>query len=145
MILLDTNVLSEAMAPRPDPAVMAWIDSQEPGELWTCTIVVAEVLSGLDLMPGGRRQRQLREQADILFSKYFAYKILDLDLPAASVYGRVLKIRQSMGRPIDQMDALIAAIALANHASLATRNISDFEHCGIPLINPWEAFDRPIA
>ncbi|HEY1902716.1 MAG TPA: type II toxin-antitoxin system VapC family toxin [Terracidiphilus sp.] len=139
MILLDTNVLSEAMNPRPDPGVMAWIDSQDPDELWTCTIVIAEVLSGLDLMPDGYRQRQLREQAELMFFSLFADRILDLDQAAARVYGAVLKIRKSMGRPIDEMDALIAATALANGATLATRNIPDFEHCGIPLVNPWQA------
>ena len=63
MILLDTNVISEAMNARPEPNVMIWIDSQEPDQIWTCTIVVAEVFSGLDLMPHGNRQRQLRERA----------------------------------------------------------------------------------
>jgi predicted nucleic acid-binding protein len=138
MILLDTNVISEAMSPRPDPQVMAWIDAQDPDQLWTCTIVVAEMLSGLDLTPDGSRQKQLRKRADHLFTRIFAGRILDLDLAAASVYGRVLKIRKSMGSPIDEMNALIAAIALVHGATLATRNIPDFEHCGIPLVNPWE-------
>jgi len=138
MILLDTNVLSEAMNPRPEPEVLTWIDSQELDQLWTCTIVVAEVFSGLELMPDGRRQRQLRERAEQMFITLFADRIFDLDLAAAKVYGTVLKIRKSMGRPIDEMDALIAAIALAHGATLATRNIPDFEHCGIPLVNPWQ-------
>jgi len=138
MILLDTNVLSEAMNPKPEPGVMAWIDSQDPDELWTCTIVIAEVLSGLDLMPDGNRQRLLREQVEQMFFSLFAGRIFDLDQAAARVYGAVLKIRKSMGRPIDEMDALIAATALANGATLATRNIPDFEHCGIPLVNPWQ-------
>jgi len=138
MILLDTNVLSEAMNPKPDPGVMAWVDLQDPDELWTCTIVIAEVLSGLDLMPDGNRQRLLREQVEQMFFSLFAGRIFDLDQAAARVYGAVLKIRKSMGRPIDEMDALIAATALANGATLATRNIPDFEHCGIPLVNPWQ-------
>jgi predicted nucleic acid-binding protein len=137
MILLDTNVLSEAMNLRPERAVMTWIDSQDPNELWTCTIVIAELLSGLDLMPDGSRQRQLREKAEFMFSMLFAGRILDFDLTAAKVYGTVLRIRKSMGRPIDELDAMIAAIALARNATLATRNIPDFEHCGIPLVNPW--------
>ncbi|HUD12982.1 MAG TPA: hypothetical protein VMQ56_04935, partial [Terracidiphilus sp.] len=58
---------------------------------------------------------------------------------AARAYGPILATRQRMGRPIDEMDALIAAAALANGATLATRNIADFEHCGIPLVNPWDA------
>jgi toxin FitB len=139
MILLDTNVLSEAMSLTPEPEVMAWIDSQDPDELWTCTIVIAEVLSGLDLMPDGKRQKQLRLKAEQMFFVLFEDRIFGLDLAAARVYGRVLKIRKSMRRPIDEMDALIAATALAHGATLATRNIPDFEHCGIPLVNPWEA------
>jgi hypothetical protein len=137
MILLDTNVISEAMLPKPEPLVLAWIDSQDHHQLWTCTIVIAEMLSGLDLMPDGSRQRHLRETADYMFSTLFDGRIFDLDLAAARVYGAVLKIRKSMGRPIDEMDALIAATALTHGATLATRNIPDFEHCGIPLVNPW--------
>jgi predicted nucleic acid-binding protein len=139
MILLDINVISEAMNPRPDPRVLAWMDAQKPEELWTSTIVVAEVLSGLDLMPVGNRQQQLREKADRVFFSLFAGRVIDLDLTAARLYGTVLKIRRSMGRQIDEMDALIGATALANGASLATRNTADFEHCGIALVNPWLA------
>jgi hypothetical protein len=139
MILLDTNVLSEVMSPRPDPKVMEWIDSQDPGQFWTCTIVIAEVLSGLELMPDGQRQRRLRERAEVMVSGLLAGRILDLDLASAGVYGQILKKRRSIGRPIDEMDALIAATALAHGATLATRNVRDFEHCGVPPVNPWEA------
>jgi predicted nucleic acid-binding protein len=138
MILLDTSVISEIMSPAPDPRVMTWIDSQDQDQMWTCTIVVAEVLSGLDLMPSGRRQIRLREMAERMFLSLFAGRIFDLDLLAARAYGRVLKIRKSIGRPIDEMDGLIGAIAFIHGATLATRNIADFEHCGIPLINPWQ-------
>lgn len=137
-ILLDTNVLSEAMSPKPDPGVMAWVDSQDPDGLWTCTIVVAEVLSGLDLMPAGKRQGLLRERADTMFSTLFADRIWDFDQAAAMVYGTILKTRRALGRPIDEMDALIAATTLANDATLATRNVPDFELCGIRLVNPWQ-------
>ena len=139
MILLDTNVISEVMKTRPEPQVMAWIDSKDPNELATCTIVFAEVISGLDLMPVGSRQRQLREKAEYMFSALFADRIFDFDVSAARMFGTVLRIRASIGRPIDDMDALIAATALSKGFILATRNIPDFEHCGIPLINPWEA------
>ncbi len=137
MILLDTNVLSEPMKPRPEPSVMAWIDSQSRDELWTCTIAVAEVLSGLDLMPVGRRRDELREKAEYMLSNLFADRILAFDQKAARMYGAVLRSRNSVGRPVDEMDALIAATALANDAALATRNTSHFEHCGIQLVNPW--------
>jgi len=138
MILLDTNVISEVMSPSPDARVMAWMDSQDPDEIWTCTIVVAEVLSGLDLMPEGRRQARLRELAERMFISLFAGRIFDLDLAAARAYGRVLKIKKSIGRPIDEADGLIGATAFSHGATLATRNIADFEHCGIPLVDPWQ-------
>ena len=137
MILLDTNILSETMNLRPEPAVMAWIDSQAPDELWTCTIVVAEVLSGLDLMPNGKRQEILREKAEYMFSTLFANRIFPFGQEAARAFGTILRNRKTIGRPIDEMDALIAATALVHGATLATRNVSDFEGAGIPLVNPW--------
>ena len=137
MILLDTNVISELMQHRPDPAVITWLDLQADEKLWTCTVVVAEVLSGLDLMPAGKRRDDLREKAEFMFSTLFENRIYDFSLAAARSYGNILKTRKGIGRPIDEMDAMIAATALANEATLATRNIPDFEHAGIPLINPW--------
>jgi hypothetical protein len=127
------------MRPRPEHAVLTWIDSQEPEGLWTCTIVVAEVLSGVDLMPGGNRKELLGEKAEQMFSNLFADRILTFNQRAARIYGTVLLKRKAIGRPIDEMDALIAATALANGATLATRNTPDFEGYGIQLVNPWEA------
>jgi len=139
MILLDTNVLSELMRPRPDGAVLAWIDSHDPEELWSCTVVAAEVLSGLDLMPDGRRQEELRAKAEHMFSTLFADRIYDFDLRGARALGTIMKTRKRIGRPMDEMDALIAATAHVNGAQLATRNTSDFEHCGVVLIDPWSS------
>jgi predicted nucleic acid-binding protein len=137
MILLDTNVISEAMKPAPEASVMAWLNSQNTAELWTSTIVVAEVYSGLDLMPAGKRQRQLFEKAELMFDRFFGARILPFDLLAARAYGAVLKARQAKGLPIDEMDALLAATALANGSALATRNASHFQSCGIRVLNPW--------
>jgi predicted nucleic acid-binding protein len=97
------------------------------------------VLSGFDLMPEGNLQKQLRERTDRVFFGLFAGRIIDLDLASARLYGTVLRERKSMGRPIDEIDALIAATARANGATLATRNTADFEDCGIALVNPWLA------
>jgi hypothetical protein len=138
MILLDSNVISEAMKSAPEPAVLAWVDRQLPNSLWTCTVVVAELLSGLDLMPQGKRQSQLRMKAAFMFDRFFANRIFVFDQAAAKAYGTVLKSRRDAGRPIDEMDALIAATSLANGATLATRNIAHFESCGITLLNPWQ-------
>jgi predicted nucleic acid-binding protein len=138
MILLDTNVISEAMKPAPEPSVMEWLNWQSPAELWTSTIVMAELYSGLELMPAGKRQLQLFERAELMFDRFFGPRILPLDLSAAKAYGAVLKARRAKGLPIDGMDALLAATALANGALLATRNASHFQSCGIRVLNPWQ-------
>jgi toxin FitB len=137
MILLDTNVISETMRERPEPAVSEWLDKHPVEELWTASVVVAELLSGIDLMPPGRKQKAFREAVEGMIAEYFRGQILNFDVPAARCYGQILSSRQRIGRRIREFDAQIAAIALANGATLATRNTSDFEHCGIPLINPW--------
>ena len=137
MILLDTNVISELMRPDPDRAVLAWFDTHADGEAWTSAVVVAELLSGIDLMPSGRRQRTLREHVEAMIAEDFLGRILDFDLEAARHYGRILAVRQRMGRPIDEMDAEIAAIARVHGATLATRNTDDFYECGVTVVNPW--------
>lgn len=137
MIVLDTNVISEVLRPVPEPAVLDWLRSMRRGELWTSSIVVAELFLGVDLLAPGKRQQVLREKMEQMVSLLFTGKIFTFDLAAALAYGPILATRQQMGRPIDEMDALIAATALTNGATLATRNIPDFEHCGIPLVNPW--------
>jgi toxin FitB len=139
MILLDTNVISEMMLSRPEPVVSAWLDRQPEEELWTASVVLAELLSGIDLMPTGRRQKALRESVEGMIAEDFRGQTLKFDTTAARRYGQIMASRHQMGRPINQMDALIAATALANGASLATRNTRDFEHCGIQLIDPWKA------
>jgi predicted nucleic acid-binding protein len=137
MILLDTNVLSEVMRERPEPAVSAWLRASPRTEFWTASIVVAELVSGIDRMPAGRKQAALREAIEGMIAGDFRGQILKFDVPAARRYGQILASRQQLGRPIAQMDALIAATALANGATLATRNIADFQNCGIQLLNPW--------
>ncbi len=137
MILLDTNVVSEVMRERPDPAVRAWLGALPRSDLWTASIVIAELLSGIDLMPAGRKQRTLREAVEAMIAEDFRGQILKFDVSAAWHYPQILAPCKHMGRPMREMDALIAATAKSNHATLATRNIPDFEHCGIPLVNPW--------
>jgi hypothetical protein len=139
MILLDTNVLSEMMRPLPEPLVSAWVDNQPEERLWTASIVLSELHSGVDLMPIGRRQKALREAVEEMIVGDLRGRIFKFDENAARRYGQIFSHRQKIGRPIKEMDALIAATALANGASLATRNIADFENCGIALVNPWQA------
>jgi predicted nucleic acid-binding protein len=139
MIVFDTNVISETMRPAPEARVLRWVRSIPRREIWTCTVVLAELFSGVDLMPTGKRQQLLREKMEQLVPALFLNQILTFDLSAARNYGPIQATRKASGRPIDQFDAQIAAIAKANGATLATRNTADFEDCGIELVNPWEA------
>jgi predicted nucleic acid-binding protein len=139
MILLDTNVISELMRPRPEPAVSRWLMAMPREECWTTSVVIAELLSGIESMPPGRKQRALREAIEGMIAEDFRGQIFSFDLDSARRYGPILSARQRIGRPISQLDAQIAAIAQAHKATLATRNIRDFEHCGIELVNPWQA------
>lgn len=137
MILLDTNVISEMMRVRPDDAVSNWLRAHPRKEFWTSSVVIAELLSGIEFMAAGRKQRALREAIEGLIAEDFRGQILKFDVFSARHYGNILATRQRIGRPIREMDALIAATALANDAVIATRNIADFEHCGITVVNPW--------
>jgi predicted nucleic acid-binding protein len=137
MILLDTNVISEIMRPRPDPVVTTWVQSLPRREFWTSSVVVAELLSGIDLMPPGRRQEGLREAVEGMIAEDFHGQILSFDLAAARHFAQILTARQHMGRPINEMDAQIAATARVYGATLATRNIKHFLACDLDLFNPW--------
>lgn len=138
MIILDTNIVSEGLRPRPDPNVVAWIDDQPPELLFLCTPVLAELWFGVEKLPEGRYRRGLAAAIDRFETSLFQGRILTVDTAAARVYGRVFARRRATGRPIGQMDALIAAIALANGAVIATRDRRGFEDVGLEIINPFD-------
>ena len=139
MILLDTNVLSEFMRPRPEPRVIAWLDEQRSDALFISAVSRAEIELGLALMPSGRRQRGLAAAAKAMFEVDFAGRCLPFDDQAAGHYGAVVATRTRMGRPISVEDAQIAAIALAGNRVLATRNTVDFDAiAGLTTLNPWQ-------
>jgi hypothetical protein len=137
MILLDTNVISEMMRVRPNPAVLAWLDKQPQEELWTASVVLAELLSGIEIMPAGRKQKAPREAVEEMIAVDFRGQVLNFDLRAARQYGQILSQRRKIGRPIREFDAQIAAIANVHGAILATQNVNDFDACGLTLIDPW--------
>ncbi len=138
MILLDTNVLSEFMRPRPLAGVVSWLDEQLAGEVYTIAISRAEIELGLMLMPPGQRQEALSQAAWAMFAEDFAGRCLPFDEDAARHYALIVSARTRAGRPISVEDAQIAAIALAHRMPLATRNTTDFELIdGLEVVNPW--------
>ena len=139
MILLDTNVISECLRERPDAVAAAWLDSHPEEDLWTSSVVLAQLLSGVEMMPSGRKQKALREAIEDMIVEDFRGQVLTFNLPAARQYAHILAARRKIGRPIREMDAQIAAIARVHGATLATRDVDDFAGCDLTVVNPWES------
>ena len=137
MIVLDTNVISEVMREEPHAEVVAWLDNQVISTLFVTTITEAEIRTGIEYLVRGMRQRSLTAADDRAFRELFAERTLPFDSEAARAYATIAASRRSAGRPISQFDCQIAAIARSRGAQIATRNIDDFEGCGIDVINPW--------
>ena len=137
MIVLDTNVVSEIMRTKPEPAVLAWLDAQSTGELWLTSIVAAELMFGVARLPDGVRKRQLAQAVQVTLEEDFAGRVLPFDLASASVYADLCAARQRVGLPIAMADAQIAAICIAHGTLLATRNRVRFEGLGLTIVDPW--------
>lgn len=139
MILLDTNIVSELYRPKPGESVIAWLDSQPNELLFLCTPVLAELRFGMECLESGRRKEKLRTAIDQLENELYQDRILTFDRAAAAAYGPIAAARRLAGTTMQQMDALVAAIARANRAALATRNMTHFAGLDIELINPFES------
>ena len=137
MIILDTNVLSETLRPAPSARVLEWMRAEPASALFTTAITEAELLSGIALMPDGRRRRSLEAIVDLIFVEDLAGRVLPFDSAAAHELAGIAAGRRRAGRPIAEADARIAAIARSRGAALATRNVGDFVGCGLELIDPW--------
>jgi len=136
MTLLDTNVLSALMRQTPDSQVIAWLDGQPRTSVWTTSVTILEVRFGLQIMPAGKRKSLLMQAFETLLDK-IGRRVAPFDAPAAQQAGDLMAIRQKKGRPGDLRDTMIAGIALAHHAVLATRNTAHFEDVSVSLVNPW--------
>jgi predicted nucleic acid-binding protein len=137
VIVLDTNVLSEAIRLSPSPKVLRWFEEQAPLSVFTTAVSQAEMLYGLESLPVGRRRSALQLAIEKVFGEEFAGRILPFDEDAARAFAKIAARRDALGRPISQFDGMIAAIANSRRAVLATRNIADFRDCGLQTVDPW--------
>lgn len=137
MIVLDTNVLSEFMRPQPDERVVAWLNQQSRSNLFTTAVTRCEMLYGVMILPDGQRKTRLQQEITAIFVVDMAGRVLPYDEAAADAHAAIAAARRAQGRPVDQSDAMIASIARSHGATLATRNLRDFEGCGVPLVDPW--------
>ena len=138
MILLDTNIVSEMMAPAPTPSVVDWLNRQETTTLYVSTITIAEIGYGLRVMPDGKRRQSLEDRFHRFVAEGFEQRLLTFDDRAARLYADVMGHRKVIGWPLAVLDGRIASIARAKGFAVATRNGRDFEHCGLEVLNPFD-------
>ncbi len=138
MILLDTNIISETMRPNPNSQVLNWFDQQKSADLFISVITVAEIEYGLNVLPEGKRRRQVEEFFEKAILRSFQHRILDFDFDAARFYAKIMARRKLAGRPLSIPDGQIAAIACSQGMSLVTRNEKDFADCDLEIINPFD-------
>lgn len=137
MIPLDTNVVSEAMRPKPTDMVLSWLDRHSDDGLLISSITIAEICYGLRILPMGQRRHMLETKFEQFVAEGFAGRIICFDEAAARAYAEIMGLRKEKGHLMSLPDGQIAAIAQVNKLVLATRNITDFEDCGIELVNPF--------
>lgn len=140
MKILDTNVISELMkGNKCSENVYNWTSQQQIDDLFTTTISQAEILYGIAILPLGKRQTKLLYLANLMFQEDFNNRILSFNQEAAIAFAKIASERRRKGQPISQADAQIASICFSHKAILITRNVDDFQHCGINIINPWQS------
>lgn len=136
MILLDTNIVSEAIKPAPHPSVLAWLDAQVAETLFLPSITVGELLFGVGALPEGRRKELLAARVDRLLED-FAGRILAFDTEAARRYAELAVQARRAGHGFPTPDGYIAAIAAAHGLAVASRDTSAFRAAGLTVIDPW--------
>jgi len=136
--ILDTNVISELVAARPNPNVIAWIQSIDADQVFLSVIAIGELKKGIDKLPNSEQKtaldRWLHEDLLVRFEDH----LLNIDLGTMLVWGRLNAQLESIGRPIAAIDSLLAATAMQRQYTLVTRNAAHFEYTGVSLHNPWE-------
>ena len=139
MIVLDTNVVSEAMKPQPHPAVLAWLNDQASETLYLSSVTLAELLFGIGALPTGNRKEMLAQALDGLMG-LFRDRVLPFDIDAARRCAELAVAARAAGRGFPTPDGYIAAIAASRGFIVASRDTAPYEAAGVKVINPWVAY-----
>lgn len=140
MIILDTNVISEAMKPTPDESVRAWLNVQVAKALYVTSISLAELYFGVARLPEGKRKADTQTVLEFTLSKLFDTRTLVFDQTAAQRYAQIASQTQRQGLALSFADGQIAAIAASHEYIVATRDMNPFRAAGVDVLNPWQAF-----
>lgn len=135
--LLDTNVVSEWMKPRPNPGVVAWLAEVDEDRTFLSVVTLAELRYGIERMALGTRRKRLDAWLAEDLPLRFEGRILTIDEAVADICGEILARSEANGRRMEIMDALIAATSKVHRLTVITRNIPDFESLVKDLKNPW--------
>lgn len=132
--LLDTNVISELVRPRPAPVVLGWFDATPDESLFVSVLTLGEIRHGVEALPGESRRERLRLWLERDLPEWFQDRVLPVDAAVADRWGRLLA---EAGRPVPATDSLLAATALQHDLRLVTRNTADFDYPGLTVVDPW--------
>jgi predicted nucleic acid-binding protein len=137
MIVLDTNVVSEAMKPEPHPVVLTWLNKQVSETLYLSSVSLAELLFGIAALPVGQRKDMLAQALDGLMG-LFRDRVLPFDTDAARRYAELAVMAKTSGRGFPIPDGYIAAIAASRSFIVASRDTAPYEAANVPVVNPWD-------
>lgn len=133
--LLDTNVVSELVRPKPDPDVLAWFDRTPDNVLHLSVLSLGEIRKGVENLDASPRRETLRVWLEQELTDWFGNRLLPVDRGVADQWGIMLSLA---GRPAPTIDSLLAATALYHNLRIVTRNVDDFRFAGLEVINPWK-------
>ncbi|WP_369602623.1 type II toxin-antitoxin system VapC family toxin [Hahella sp. SMD15-11] len=133
--LIDTNVLSELRRKEPNPGVVAWFEERPATTLYVSVLTLGEIRKGIEALGKSKRKLKLLDWLETELPAFFSGRILPIDEEVADRWGRLLA---AAGRPLPAIDSLLAATALTHGLELVTRNVDDFPHPDLEIINPWE-------
>jgi toxin FitB len=136
--ILDTNVISELVAARPDPRVVNWINSVDSSQVFLSVIAIGEIKKGVEKLPDSDRKVKLDQWLHEDLWVRFENQLLAIDPETMLIWGRLIARLEAVGRPISAIDSLLAATALQWQHTLVTRNAAHFALTGVSLLNPWE-------
>ncbi len=137
MIILDTNVVSELIKPKPDGNVVRWVEETDESILFLSVLTLGEIRNGIESLRSGRRRGRLESWLQVDLPARFQDRILPVDEAIADRWGRISAIAAAKGRPVPVIDGLLAATALHHNLTLVTRKGPDVAGTGVPVLNPW--------
>ncbi len=137
--LLDTNVVSEWMKPRPSPAVVEWLATADEDRLFLSAVTLGELRYGVERLAKGQRRTQLENWLERDLIERFEGRLVAIDERVATAWGRLLAKADAAGKPMGAMDGFLAATSVIHSMTLVTRDVDDFAASGIRTLNPWES------